>query len=334
MPSKRPNSKSNEPLFFSWLQNLDKRGQSIKTFLAGNQDGDGIADSFILKRKDLSMKKLTVRFDFGTIKIGMRFASLALCVADEEGQGSFLDEAVAIVEVAKGSYAEKAGLLKGDIILQLSSTLHDSRSHELLPALLPYRSFKEKISSVLSTSQYLVIHVWRYDTEKYREDVVNDKITDCDKEVQDSCHEEIKENNDADLDSSNIPYMHGSPETENLLLSCRLRFGWDSAYAENVFNCYMLFISIKIIEKDKDGFKLFPPCTAVDNMWREHIVDIKSYSRFCHIFTDSGGWSVPGLLHYYDRVSIEHSKHDRKKLAMECDHALAAYFGDKYTRVL
>ena len=322
MGTKRSHTSSNNSIFKRWAENCEQSKQSMNMVLKDLNLDQHTDESFVLEKRDLLVRRIKIHCNYGRQKLGINFASVSLCIKDDDGQGSFLDDATVIIKVEKKSNAKKDGLKVGDILLH-SQIAHSTNTSNLSPALLSFQIFTEKFLPIISSSESVDLLVCRLDDDLHKE--VSDKKP-SDMDARDERNDNIVK------DVQEIPYIHGSVEKEYLLSTCQIRYNWSRRFTEKVFDNYFRYISLKIIREDKDGSKLFPPCDEVDKMWREHILDVHRYTWFCHSFTNSGGWDEPGLLYYYNNVSIEKSNRSRKELAAECENALVAEYKE-YTRI-
>ena len=136
--------------------------------------------------------------------------------------------------------------------------------------------------------------------------------------------------NSSSLNEDPIPYSYGSAEHVKLLLRCQRRYGWKDDYSQKVFEAYFQFMSLKILHKDKKGSKLSPPFEAVDQMWREHILDIDDYQKFCIIYTEDN-WDEADIIHFYD--PDDNGETDLNYDCQMTRQALTDHYGDVYCEV-
>lgn len=190
---------------------------------------------------------------------GFMVCELPVCVGPEIWNGcctaaaqriQYVERAVVIRCVKKGSQASAAGLTSGDILLR---SLSGSSSGSV--DAMRYNDFIGLVKT--KKSGPLVLRVLRIQIES--KDAHNGR-----------------EKND------NLPGIRP------LLMRCRRTCGWSNAFAKRVFRSYIQFLEIKAIASDRDGKILFPPI-PVEEMWRQHCSDVWSYYQICSNICRRGG---------------------------------------------
>jgi hypothetical protein len=68
---------------------------------------------------------------------------------------------------------------------------------------------------------------------------------------------------------------------DSLHARCSRLAGWDDAMCVAVLEAYRQFMELKVQHEDWDATILFPP-QQVDIMWRQHILDVKHYTKACN----------------------------------------------------
>jgi hypothetical protein len=77
-----------------------------------------------------------------------------------------------------------------------------------------------------------------------------------------------------DVESNDVITQGATP----LVKRCIRVYGWDLVKTRKVLKAYRQFLFLKKQYEDWDGTKL-SPCTLVDEMWQQHILDVVNY---CH----------------------------------------------------
>mmetsp|Transcript_20242 Transcript_20242/g.42427 ORF Transcript_20242/g.42427 Transcript_20242/m.42427 type:complete len:304 (-) Transcript_20242:132-1043(-) len=139
--------------------------------------------------------------------------------------------------------------------------------------------------------------------------------------------EEPEEEETAETTTTETPLnKESSLDTQGatpLALRCMRAYEWDEAYTRRVMSAYRQFLWLKTDQQDWNATRV-SPCTPVNLMWKEHLVDLKNYYHDCMILCDGH------VLNYNPDENAPQHQEAREVRLNVTRAVLEDQFGDKY----